>query len=186
MNRNLLIVLTLSSLYLASCTKKTESKDIIVPPPVEEVKKGTQMMPQTKQNHEIEWLGNKYKIVIVRSVNKELPKVSDENGVEYFDNEITVRITRRDGSDFINRIFRKSDFGNRISGTGFEDKGALLGIVYDKIENNKLVFAISVGSPEISSDEFFPFIMYIDRNGEISTAIDTRMDTNIEDEDEGV
>lgn len=154
MNRNLAIVITLLSMFLVSCSKKTETKDIIVPPPVEEAKKGTQMMPQTTQNHEIEWLGNKYKIAIIRSVNKDLPKVNDENGVEYFDNEISVRITRHDGSDFFNRTFRKSDFSSRISGTGFEDSGALLGIVYDKIENNKLVFAISVGSPEISSDEF--------------------------------
>lgn len=164
-----------------SCKQKEEKKVIIVPPPVEQPKKGTQQMSEIPPKSDtIKWLGNKYIIIVSRSVDKNLPKVADENGIVYYDNSISVLIKREDDSEFFNRTFRKSDFQQSIGGTDIAKRGALLGIVYDKITDNKLTFAASIGSPDVTSDEFFPLIMTINRMGEISVVPDTRMDTDTE------
>lgn len=160
-----------------SCKQKEEQKVIIVPPPVEQPKKGVQQMSATRQPSSVEWLGDTYDILIVRNVDKELPKVTDENGVVYYDNSISVEIKRSDGSVFFNRIFRKSDFMQYVSHTDYGRHGALLGIVFDTVKDNALTFATSIGSPDVTSDEFVPLIMTISRMGEISVTQDTRMDT---------
>lgn len=178
MNKKVLtIALVIAAAMCSSCSKKEEHKDIIVNIPKEETPKGTQQMTQTRQQRQVEWLGNKYEITILRQVDKSLPKVSDENGTEYYDNNIQLRIKRADGSDVINRTFKKTDFAQYTKGSGLEKSGALLGIVFDKIENNKLVFATSVGSPDVRSDEFIPLIMTIDCFGNISISLDTQMDS---------
>lgn len=178
--------LLLFSIIMASaCEDKKPTTDIIVPPIEKEVtKKDTLKMSEINQNHEVEWLGSSYKITITRSADKSLTKAYDESGNAYYDNTITLKITRRDGTEFLNKTFHKSSFADIANNNKITKRGALLGIVFDKIENNKLVFATSIGSPDISSDEYVPFIMTIDRNGNISTSLDTRMDSDISDQDE--
>lgn len=165
------------SLALVSCKDKVVKKDIIVPPPTPEAPKGPQQMSETHQSPQVDWLGSTYKIIIDRKADKGLPKVSDENGMEYYDNSITVRIQRADGSDFFNKTFSKEFFAQYLPNSEYARNGALLGIVFDKIENDRLTFAASVGSPDVQSDEFIPLIMTINRMGEISVKQDTRMDT---------
>lgn len=174
--KKILLYFTFSAILLSSCSEKEKSNDIIVPAPVQEVKKGPQQMAQTNQKRSIEWCGQTYNIKILRMVDKSLPLVTDENEYEYYDNTITLTITRQDGSEVLNKTFKKSDFATEIKGSGFEKNGAMLGIVFDKIENNKLIFATSIGSPDMGSDEFLPLIMTIDRNMHISVKIDTTMD----------
>lgn len=177
------------ALLASGCEEKKQTTDIIVPAPEKEVtKKDTLQMSETNQKHEVEWLGSTYKINIVRSADKSLPKVYDESGNTYYDNTITLQITRNDGTELLNKTFHKSNFADIASNSKITKKGALLGIVFDKIENNKLVFATSIGSPDISSDEYVPFIMTIDRDCHISTSLDTRMDSDVSDqeEDDGV
>ncbi len=80
--------------------------------------------------------------------------------------------------------------------------GALLGIVFDKAEGDNLCFAASVGSPDITSDEYLPLVLKISRMGAVSISndqvLDTESDTesassasstskeDLEDDDEGV
>ena len=66
--------------------------------------------------------------------------------------------------------------------------GALLGIVYDKIDNGKLSFAASVGSPDPNSDEYIPLTLTLSTSGALYIAIDNKADiVDIEEEeDEGV
>lgn len=167
----------LAALTLSSCKEKVVKKDIIVPPPAQEAPKGTQQMSETHQSPNVEWLGSEYKIFIDRKADKGLPKVADENGIEYYDNAITLRIQRADGSDFINKTFSKEFFSRYLPNSDYTRNGALLGIVFDKVENDRLTFAASIGSPDVQSDEFIPLIMTINRMGEISVKQDTRMDT---------
>ena len=159
-----------------ACQKKEETKDIIIPASAPEVKKGTQSMSAIVDSMDVEWLGRTYKILMTRAVDKSLPKASDENGISYYDNVITIKVKRQDCTYVFNKEFRKSDFARYISHSGLEDSGALLGIVFDKVENDRLVFATSIGSPDISSDEFVPLIMTIDRNGNFSVRKDTQLD----------
>ena len=80
--------------------------------------------------------------------------------------------------------------------------GALLGIVFDKAEGDNLCFAASVGSPDITSDEYLPLVLKISRMGAVSISKDQVLDTEsgtestssasstskeeLEDDDEGV
>lgn len=177
--RNTLFILTIVLTALVSCKKKTMHKDIIVPPPVEEVKKGIQKMEESKSApRNIEWLGSNYLIEVTRKVDKDLPLAEDEQGLSYYDNTIHVKILRSDKTVFLDRIFTKADFAQYISGTGFEKKGAMLGIVFDKVVDDKLQFAASVGSPDIRSDEFIPLVLKINRFGEMKVTIDTKIDND--------
>ena len=157
---------------LSSCeSKKKENKNIITTKPVTKVKKGTQSMSDYAQSRVIEWLGK------------------DEQGNEYYDNRITVTITRKDGSVFFKRTFTKTDFAQYAKGRYGRD-GALLGVVFNTIKNDALLFAASVGSPDNMSDNFVPIVVRISRTGAVSmsedTAIDTGTDAPIDDDDEGV
>lgn len=173
-------ILTSALLVLAcaSCQEKKQEKVIIVPPPVEEEVKGPQKMSDTRQERDIEWVGGTYKVMIVRTADTDLPMVKDEStGLEYYDNSIELEITRADGSSFLKRTFHKNDFTSYISNSDYVRQGVLLGIVFDKIENEKLILAASVGAPDVRSDEYVPLVMKIDRMGNISITLDTRMDT---------
>lgn len=65
----------------------------------------------------------------------------------------------------------------------------LLGIVLDKVEDSNLVFAVSVGYPDVQSDTFIPLVMKIGKTGNMSIALDTQIDHNAEigsEDEEGV
>ena len=176
---------------LSSCeSKKKESKNIITTKPVTKVKKGTQSMSDYAQSRVIEWLGNSYTVSTERKADTSLPLCKDEQGNEYYDNRITVSITRKDGSVFFKRTFTKTDFAQYAKGSYGRD-GALLGVVFNTIKDDTLLFAASVGSPDNMSDNFVPIVVRISRTGAVSmsedTAIDTGTDAPIDDDDdEGV
>ena len=189
MNNKTTIILSLALLLATSCKEKQEEKDIIVPTPEEQTeKKETLEMKETRQNYTETWNGKKYTISIVRSPDHSLPLTYDEMQNEYYDNIITVRIQREDGSDLLNKTYRKSDFKDYTSGSGMEKTGALLGIVYDAIEGNNLSFAASVGSPDPNSDEYIPLRLTVSPSGSVKISPDTKMDVTGDDllDDEGV
>jgi len=186
MKKFFLPIIAISVLLCSACSgKKNESKDIIVPPIKKETPKGPQSMTQTRQQRDVQWLGNTYKVIITRQVDKTLPTIEDETGQKYYDNTIQLCIKRTDGSDVINRTFKKIDFTSHISDTEFAKKGALLGIVFDSDRSTEdsqhLYFATSIGSPDVRSDEFIPLVLIIDRNGNISIKLDNTMDTGNND-----
>ena len=147
-------------------------------------------MSDYAQSRVIEWLGNSYTVSTERKADTSLPLCKDEQGNEYYDNCITVTITRKDGSLFFKRTFTKTDFAQYAKGSYGRD-GALLGVVFNTIKNDALLFAASVGSPDNMSDNFVPIVVRISRTGAVSmsedTAIDTGTDAPIDDDDdEGV
>lgn len=184
-----LILPCLAVLLLASgCKDKQQpnDNDIIIPAPKKEVKSGPKQMTQTRQAVKKEWLGNTYDITILRMVDKTLPLVKDETGQEYYDNRITVEIKREDGSVFFSHEYLKGELESHLSSSDKIHTIALLGIVFDKIEDNRLVFAASIGSPDVLSDECVPFTMTIDRNGTVTIRQDTKVDIdnpNVTEED---
>ena len=166
---------------LLSCKKKPQSEDIIAPKPVKEVQKGPAKMQEIKQSSEVDWVGSRYKIEIVRNADESLQLVQDESGHRYYDNKITLKVSRRDGSEFFNRTFTKADFAQCLD-ENFRKDGALLGIVLDRAEENQLRFAASVGSPDLLSDQYIPLVLIVTRMGAVSIARDTRLDTGAEDD----
>ena len=111
-----------------------------------------------------------------RKADHSLPLADDGQGNKYYDNRITVKIVRKDGSSFFNRTFTKDDFAKYVDPL-YRKNSALLGIVLDKAEGDNLVFAASVGSPDKMSDEYVPLLMKISRFGDVAISKDTQLDT---------
>ena len=123
------------------------------------------------------WLGHNVKITTERLADKDLSLVQDENGNKYYDNKIILKIHRSDGSIFLERVFYKSDFSKFID-TSADKTTALLGVVFDRVNGDHLLFAASVGSPDNMSDEFIPLVLKVTKSGSLSIYKDTQMDTN--------
>ena len=169
-----LVFLGVLCMCVTSCKEKKESRDII-----------TKIAPKQKTSSEpkkmstspippkvIDWAGAKYTIDIKRESTAELPIVEDANGQKYYDNKVTLRITRADGSVFFERAFTRESFKD-YTNFSYARKWGLTGFNFDTIEGNNLLFAIAIGSPdEMADDEFIPITLHIDRNG--STSVTTQ------------
>ena len=193
-----------AALLVASCAEKPKSDNIIVHKRAKVQKKQTQAMSAYEDKRNVEWLGATYKVCVERKSDNTLPLTYDEQGNSYYDNRISVRILRSDGSVFFERTFLKTDFTQYISDT--YSKGALLGVVFDCVDGDCLRFAASSFlksslrfAPSLSrnrssqlemSDEYEPLVVKVSRLGALSVAKDTKLDTasedELEDEDDGV
>ena len=174
---NYILLMAFAAGLMASCSEKKQSNVIIAPKPVAQVKKSTQKMSEYEQARDVDWVGSTYKVVVKRSSDTELPLVKVDENNKYYDNVIQVRVLRKDGSEFFNRTFKKSDFSEYLD-AHTQEAGALLGIVYVKAEGNYLYFAASVGSPDVTSDEYVPLVLKISRMGSVSISKDQVLDTN--------
>lgn len=164
-------MLGMTALCLYSCKEKKESNNIIVPKQVKKAVRENDRMSEYTQTKTVEWLGQTYTVVVHRYADEGLPKAKDETGNMYFDNKITVKVHRADGSEFFNRAFAKTDFTEYLPKDVASD-GALLGMVLEKAEGDHLVFAASVGSPDSMSDAFVPLVVKVSRTGKVSVAVD--------------
>lgn len=185
MNLKPIILIFCSVLFLlTSCGKKKEPNVIIVDKPIKEQSKGPQQMKNIAgQRSPVEWLGKTYYVVINRTSDKSLAMSKDENEHAYYDNKITVKISREDGSDFFERTFTKSDFGDYLD-DNTRQNGALLGIALNKADGDNLIFAASVGSPDELSDLYVPLVLTVSRMGAISIKRDVQLDISGEEDEE--
>ena len=174
---NSILMLGLAACLVTSCGEKKKSNIIIAPKPVAQVKKATQKMSEYEQSRDIEWVGSTYKIVVKRTCDTSLPIIKVDENNKYYDNKIAVRILRKDGTEFFNRSFVKSDFEGYLD-SHTKEAGALLGIVYVKAEGDYVYFAASVGSPDVTSDEYVPLVLKISRMGSVSISKDQLLDTD--------
>ncbi len=172
----LLLVATLATIAIVSCKEKKTSEHIITTKPVEEVKKPTQEIGNYDMTTPVDWVGSTYQVVVERKADHSLPLADDGQGNKYFDNRISLKILRKDGSVFFSRVFTKNDFSRYVDAL-YQKNSALLGIVLDRAETDHLIFAASVGSPDKMSDEYVPLVMKISRFGDVSISKDTQMDT---------
>ncbi len=88
-----------------------------------------------------------------------------------------MHVTGKDGIDVLKRVFTKEDFGKYV-GEDYLKNNVLLGVVFDKVDNDYIYFAASVGSPDKMSDEFIPLVVrfsYANHNLDIYK--DTTLDT---------
>lgn len=168
-------MLLLAVVAMASCKEKKESDIIIAHKPVVVHKQHrTLTTGNGSRDMAVKWLGSVYSLTITVKADPSLPTATDGSN-EYYDNRITVRITRADGTEFYNRTFSKADFKEYVDEAYYKD-GALLAIVFDKVEGNSLKFAASVGSPDKTSDEFVPLELTISNLGALSVEKSAQMD----------
>ncbi|MCD8296545.1 MAG: DUF4738 domain-containing protein [Prevotella sp.] len=187
-SKRILFFATVIILTFMACSKKEKPTDIIAPKPVENVPKIPQKMQSSNYKETIDWIGKQYKININRHPDENMPLVVDAEGNKYYDNNITIKIVRPDGTTFFDKTFTKSDFASCVS-NDYIKQSALLGIVFDQVSGDNLIFAASVGSPDVLSDEYVPLMLTISRMGNTSIKKDTRLDTNnrpTDDDDFGV
>jgi hypothetical protein len=165
----------LVSCVLVSCGGEKKSNDIIVKKPVEVKHNTIQKMGDYAQTRKVEWVGASYTLTVKLAADPSLPHVK-EGSQTYYDNKISLTILRKDGSEFFSRTFTKSDFDACIDDS-YKEKGALLGIVFDRAEGDYLYFAASVGSPDKTSDEYIPMVLKLSKTGSVSISKDTQLDT---------
>ena len=65
-------------------------------------------------------------------------------------------------------------------GKRYYDKGVLIGFMFDKIQGNELLFGVSIGSPDPTSDLSIPIDVRIDNTGKL--IMKTSIDVNIDEE----
>ena len=180
---------------ISSCSEKKQDKTIITQKPKPVKNKATQSMSDYEQSIPVEWVGSVYHVNVSRQADQSLPLADDGAGNKYYDNKIKLSIVRKDQSEFYSRTFTKADFVNYVD-ESYRKNSALLGIVFDKVEGNNLIFAVSIGSPDKMSDEYVPLVMKISNLGAVSIQKDTLLDTgntegdesevDAEDDDDGV
>ena len=147
--------------------------------PVRKVKKvvepkGPRVMGDNTVSRKVGWVGDIYTVEVKRHADKSLAKASDGSH-EYYDNKISVRILRQNGSEFFNREFTKADFKAKVDDQYYKN-GALLGIVFVRSEGPELVFAASVGNPDKSSDEYVPLVLKISKLGTVTITQDENLE----------
>lgn len=161
---------------LTACHSKRNPNEIIVKKPVIVQPRKTIKMGDYEQTRKVEWLGTTYTIAVRFSADTSLPTASDGNQ-KYFDNQVQLRILRKDDSEFFNRTFTKADFESCLD-ESFRKNGALLGIVFNRTEDDNLYFAASVGSPDKSSDEYVPLVLRLSKTGKVTISKDNQLDTS--------
>ncbi len=172
-----LFILMAAATMLTACQEKKQSTVIIAPKPEAPKPSGPVVMQDMNAQNDVEWIGKTYKVVVSRKVDRELPMVEVEQGKKAYDNRINLRILRPDGSEFFNRDFTKQAFASCLD-EPTKKNGVLLGIVLDRADGDNLIFAASVGSPDVLSDEFIPMVLTVTRMGDVSIKRDTTMDTS--------
>ena len=175
--KNLTMVLAFGVLMgVVACKEKKQNDVIITTKPLPEAKKPTQKVGDYETTTPVDWVGSTYQVLVERKADESLPLADDGQGNKYYDNRITVKIIRKDGSEFFNRTFVKEDFSAYVDAL-YKKNSALLGIVLDRAEADYLVFAASVGSPDKMSDEYVPLVMKVSRFGDVKISKDTQLDT---------
>ncbi len=166
----------LCTMALWSCKKKTSSNVIIVKKPVVVKARKPQKTGDATSVNQVKWMGGSYKIEINLKADTSLPLASD--GVDrFYDNRVNIRILRSDGSEFFAGTFTRENFKPYVDNAYYKD-GALLGIVFDKVDGNLLRFAASVGSPDRSGDEYVPLVLTVNKLGTVSISKDQELDTD--------
>ena len=53
--------------------------------------------------------------------------------------------------------------------------------MFDRVDGDYLVFAASVGAPDVLSDDYVPMLLKLSRLGAVSIEKDTRLDGDVEE-----
>lgn len=181
MNRiTLMLAAVLVTGLLSGCKQKKQSEDIIVRKTEEPQHQGPIRMQEYKQVKDFKWLGKDYQADIRRMPDDSLRMVKDETGQLFVDNRITLNIFRSDGSTCFSRTFTKASFDEALD-DDYRRTGILEGLVFDRVEDNFVLFAGSVCHPQ--TDEYIPLVVSVSNFGDVTIKRDDQMDTNGIDED---
>ncbi len=173
----------LALLMVVACGGKKKSDDIITKRVETVFSQEPIRMQDYTDKREVLWLGKKYHVTIHRQAADSLTKVKDENGQVFVDNIFSMAVTRDDGSIFFSRTFTKSQLVNYLD-DDYRKTGIFEGLVFDRVEDDQLFFAASVGHPQ--TDEYIPLVICLSKTGDLQMTRDTQMDTSAQQEEEEI
>lgn len=154
------------SFTLAACSgKQTENKDelrVLVDGTIEY--NGIHKMQVLNSERKITFKGKDYESVINRIPNDSLPRVKNEMGDVFLDNEIVLKIMQGSSKVFAKK-FTKQSFSSIVPGE-FLRNSILEGMVFDKATAKGFVYAVSVNYPQ--TDLYFPVSLTIAVDGTMS------------------
>lgn len=166
MKKAILYSLPLLFLGLVSCKDKPQSNIIIAHRPMVVHQQKPQAIGDAMRTNNISWVGSKYTVKVSVKCDTSLPLATD-GATKYYDNRVNINILRTDGTSFFNRTFTKADFKPYVD-DDYYNGGALIGIVFDKVDGESLKFAVSVGNPDKTTDEFVPLKLTVSHLGGVS------------------
>lgn len=164
---------------LTSCNENKKTNEIITRKPEKtHVKKSVQKIGDYEQTRTVDWHGSVYNVSIERKADVNLPLVDDGTGNKYYDNCIRLCLTGKDGKELLRHDFTKDDFRKYV-GDEYAKNNVLLGVVFDRVDDDFIYFAASVGSPDKMSDEYIPLVVRFSyRNFKLDIYRDTTLDTS--------
>ncbi len=136
--------------------------------------------PDLKMEYTARLGGKEYAVTVKRSADPSQPVVEDELGRQYYDNRVTVTVTR-DGEPFSEKSYTKDSFRDFL--TPSDSKGTvLLGMAFDAdgSDGHAIRLTAQVGQPGI--EEGPGFIVELPLGGGPESILrDKRQDTAKED-----
>ena len=162
------------SILLAACGGKKKSDNIIAQRVEKPKPQAPVRMQENTDERDVEWAGKEYHIAIHRQPSDSLPMVKDETGQQFVDNVFTLSVGHSNGSMFFNRSFTKKSVASYLD-EDFRKTGIFEGLVFDRVEGDKLIFAASVGHPQ--TDEYIPLVITLSQTGKLVIERDKQMDT---------
>ncbi|MGN0221086.1 MAG: DUF4738 domain-containing protein [Prevotella sp.] len=155
---------------LLQCKEKTRN-DIIITQKVEKPQpQGPVAMQDYRQNTQVQWQNADYVCDVHRTACDSVKTVTNEEGQLFIDNRITLTVTRADGTVFFKKEFVKGNFSSLLD-NNFRNNGILEGLVFDRVDGERLRFAASVCLPQ--TDEYLPIVIFVNRQGGISMEVAT-------------
>ena len=176
-----MMTVALGTAMLAGCKQKKQTEDIIVRKTEAPKPQAPIRMQDYNQVKDIKWLDREYQIDIRRTADDSLRMVKDETGQKFVDNRILLKVIREDGSVFFSQTFTKADFNDYLD-DDYRATGILEGLVFDRVEGLRLIFAGSVCHPQ--TDEYIPLVITLSNFGDVTISRDTQMDTSGTEEEE--
>ena len=176
-----MMTVVLGTAMLAGCKQKKQTGDIIVRKTETPKPQAPIRMQDYNQVKDIKWLDREYQIDIRRTPDDSLRMVKDETGQKFVDNRILLKVIREDGSVFFSQTFTKANFNDYLD-DDYRATGILEGLVFDRVEGLRLIFAGSVCHPQ--TDEYIPLVITLSNFGDVTISRDTQMDTSGTEEEE--
>lgn len=171
--------IALLALTLTSCSQKKKTDDIITQKVETPKPQAPIRMQEYKQQQEVLWQGRQYKVEITRVADDSLRMVTDETGQQFVDNRIELVVRQDNGKVFLTKRFTKATFEPYLD-KDYRQTGILEGFVYSNVNDGTLEFAASISHPQ--TDEYIPLVVLVSRSGKVSVSLDTKMDTEPEEE----
>lgn len=136
--------------------------------------------PAQENNSTVTLGGHKYEVKVSREADKELPMAEDELGKKFYDNRVTVSITR-DGAEFFSKSYTKEAFADFL--TEAESKGTvLLGMAFDSDKSDAHAIYLGAQIGETGIGEGPSFTVEIPLSGGASSIMrDSEQDTTGDD-----